>query len=168
MSARPFLILLVSGLLLLSGSAQGEEEKPVVIEDGRKVSLEYTLKLEDGSTADTNVGGEPLVYQQGSGQILPALEQELRGLKTDDHKKVTLSAEQGYGVVNPEAVVKVPVDDIPDGAREVGARLVAEGPEGSQRLVRVREVHDTEIVLDLNHPLAGQKLHFDVRVLGVE
>jgi FKBP-type peptidyl-prolyl cis-trans isomerase len=68
-----------------------------VVKDGSTVSIEYTLKLDDGSTADTNVGGEPLVYVQGEQQILPALEDKLAGMKADESRTVVLSPEEGYG-----------------------------------------------------------------------
>lgn len=139
-----------------------------MIEDGRTISIEYTLKLEDGSTADSNVGRDPLVYQQGEGQILPALEQSLAGLHVDDTKSVELSPEQGYGVSDPNAFQTVPLDAIPEDARTAGAQLISESPDGRRQIVRVHEVRDSQIVLDLNHPLAGQTLHFDIRVIGIE
>jgi len=139
-----------------------------VIEDGRLVSIEYTLTLDDGSTADTNVGEEPLVYTQGEGEILDALEEALAGLAVDDEKQVRIAAEQGYGPVDPDAFDQVALDDIPEDAREVGATLVAEDSEGNQRSVRVHEVRADGVVLDLNHPLAGQTLHFAVRIVAIE
>ncbi|MEQ8765783.1 MAG: peptidylprolyl isomerase [Planctomycetota bacterium] len=139
-----------------------------MIQEGSKVSLEYTLKLDDGTTADTNVGGEPLKYQHGAGEILPALEEKLAGLGTDETKTVTLPPEHGYGPVDPSAFQEVAPDVIPEEARQVDARLVAQDASGAQRPVRVDQVHDDKIVLDLNHPLAGRTLHFEVKILAVE
>ncbi len=139
-----------------------------MIQQGSKVSIEYTLKLEDGSTADTNVGGNPLTYEQGKGEILPALENELLGLKPEDTKQVELAPESGYGAVNPEAFQRVPVTMVPEDARRKGAQLVAQAPDGAQMMVRVDRIEDSEAVLDLNHPLAGRTLHFDVRIVAVE
>jgi FKBP-type peptidyl-prolyl cis-trans isomerase 2 len=162
-------LLALSGLaLLLSTAARAQEEESRVIEDGRTVSIEYTLKLDDGSTADSNVGGEALVYQQGQGQLLPALEESLVGLQADDTKSVKLSPEQGYGTRDPDALQTVPLEAIPEDARQAGAQLVSQSPEGERRIVRVHEVRETEVVLDFNHPLADQTLHFDIRILGVE
>jgi FKBP-type peptidyl-prolyl cis-trans isomerase SlyD len=145
-----------------------QEGQPMVVEKGRTVSIEYTLKLDDGSTADSNVGGEPLRFVQGEGRILPSLENALDGLKVNDTKKVTLTAEQGYGPVDPNRTQTVPVAKIPEQARQVGATLVASNGQGQQIPVRVKEVKPDEIVLDLNHPLAGQTLHFDVKVLAIQ
>lgn len=139
-----------------------------MIKDGASVSIEYTLKLDDGSVADSNVGQEPLAYEQGKRQILPALEDELVGLAVGDQKNVTLSPEQGYGPVNPEAYQEVPLEVIPEDAREVGTQLVSTDGAGNRRVVRVHEVREEAVVLDLNHPLAGQTLHYDIRVIGIE
>lgn len=139
-----------------------------MIAEGSTVSIEYTLTLDDGSTVDSNVGEEPLIYEQGSGEILPALEQALLGLQVDDVRRVTLSPEQGYGSIDPEAFDVIPLDAIPENVREVGTQLVAEDPEGGRRPVRIHEVRAAEIVIDLNHPLAGQTLHFQVRILAVQ
>jgi FKBP-type peptidyl-prolyl cis-trans isomerase 2 len=165
----PRIVPLCLGLvLLLTSPVRGEEEEAGVIENGRTVSIEYTLTLDDGSVADSNVGAEPLVYQQGEQQILPALETSLLGLAVNDSKQVALTAEQAYGPVIPEAVQSVPLDAIPEDARHAGATLVSQSPEGQRRIVRVRDVSESEIVLDLNHPLAGQALNFDVRVIAIE
>lgn len=139
-----------------------------MIEDGRLVSIEYTLKLDNGKTADTNVEAEPLVYRQGESQILTALEKSLAGLAVGDTKQVTLSPEEGYGPMDPAAFETVGADLIPEDARHAGAQLVAQSPDGDRRLVRVHEMRGEEIVLDLNHPLAGETLHFDVRILTIE
>ena len=144
-----------------------KEDRPMVVQDGRTVSIEYTLKLDDGSTADSNVGKQPLSYVQGEGQILPSLEDALEGMGVNDSRKVTLSAEEGYGTVDPERRQTVDPEQIPENAREVGAQLIASDGQGQRLPVRVHEVRDDAIVIDLNHPLAGQRLHFDVKVIGI-
>lgn len=141
---------------------------PKVVSDGAKVSIEYTLKLDDGTTADTNLGREPLVYEQGKGQVLPALEKQLAGMKVNDSRKVTLSPEEGYGAVNPEAFHTVPASQVPEEARKPGVVLIAEDGSGHRQQVRVHEVKGDEIVMDMNHPLAGKRLHFDVKVVGIQ
>lgn len=139
-----------------------------MIEEGSKVSIEYTLTLDDGSTADTNVGGEPLVYNQGQQEILPALEEALAGLEAGDTKKVVLTAEEGYGLVDPDGFQDVEPDLVPEDARTVGTMLVASDPEGNQQAIRVHEVGDDKIVLDFNHPLAGEALTFDIKIVEIE
>lgn len=139
-----------------------------MIENGKTVSLEYTLTLEDGSVADSNVGNEPLRYEHGKGQILPALEAELAGLDVNDTKQVTLPPEKGYGLHDPEAMQTVKQEQIPEDARKVGSLLVARDNHGNELQVKVKEVGDEDIVLDLNHPLAGETLKFDVKVVGID
>jgi FKBP-type peptidyl-prolyl cis-trans isomerase 2 len=159
--------LVALALLAAPVPAAAEDEKKMIA-DGSKVSIEYTLKLDDGSTADTNVGGDPLVYEQGKGQILPALEKELAGLSVDDTKKVNLSAKDGYGEVDPAAIQRVPASAIPEEARKAGAQLLAQDPAGQQRPVRVQAVEGDQVVVDMNHPLAGKALHFDVKILAIQ
>ena len=139
-----------------------------MIEEGSKVSIEYTLTLNDGSTADTNVGGEPLVYNQGQQEILPALEEALVGLEAGDTKKVVLTAEEGYGLVDPDGFQDVEPDLVPEDARTVGTMLVASDPEGNQQPIRVHEIGEDKIVLDFNHPLAGEALTFDIKIVEIE
>ena len=147
--------------------AQAQEDD-TVIQDGSTVSIEYTLKLADGSTADTNVGGEPLVYVQGEKQILPALEEKLLGMKAEETREVTLEPEEGYGPVQPEGIQTVPLDIIPEDARHEGARLVGQGAQGEPIHAMVKEVKEDSAVVDLNHPLAGEVLHFEIKVVKVE
>jgi len=164
-------VRLTAGLLVgiaSSAPAVSAEEEKKVVKAGNTVSIEYTLTLDDGSTADSNVGGEALVYEQGAEQILPALEAALVGLSVGDTKTVDLTAEQGYGPVHPEGFHTVPLEQIPEEARSAGAQLVSVDEQGNQRPVRVHEVREEEIVVDLNHPLAGQALHFDVKILAIE
>ena len=162
------------GFAIFAPPVVGEEGAPeakpetAVVKDGSTVSIEYTLTLDGGEIADTNVGRDPLTYEQGEGQLLPALEAEIAGLGVGATKEVDLSAEQGYGPVRDELYDTVEASQIPEEARSVGAVLVAQAANGQQRQVRVHEVKGDEIVLDLNHPLAGKDLHFAIKVLAVD
>ena len=136
-----------------------------MIQSGSKVSIEYTLTLDDGSKVDSNVGGEPLVYTQGEGQIIRGLESEMEGMATGDEKKVRVEAKDGYGEVDPEALREIDAEQVPEDARQVGAMLMAQG-HGAP--IRVAEIRGEKIVLDFNHPLAGKDLNFAVKVLTVD
>ena len=162
-------------LLLLATAATSAraEDAPAakeknVVEAGSGVSLEYTLTLEDGTKVDSNVGGEPLNFQQGSQQIIPGLDAALIGMKTGESKTVTVPPETGYGLVNPDAFTSVPLTDLPEDARTAGAELVAQDPSGNMQRLRVDRVEGENAVLDFNHPLAGKTLIFDVKILGVK
>jgi len=153
---------------IATSASWAQEEEKTVIENGKSVSVEYTLKLDDGTTVDTNIGEDPLTYTHGNNEILPALEEALLGQAVGDTKTVQLSADEGYGTINPEAYQEVPLDTVPEDARNVGTMLVATSPEGEQQPIRVHEIKEETIVLDFNHPLAGQALSFDVTILAID
>jgi FKBP-type peptidyl-prolyl cis-trans isomerase 2 len=139
-----------------------------VVEKGSKVSVEYTLSLEGGQVVDTNVGKKPLTYEQGAGKMLPGFEAQVNGLKPGATKEFDLAPEQAYGPVRKELYQTVDAKQIPEEARKVGTKLMAHAENGQQRQVEVREVNGDKIVLDLNNPLAGKKLHFAVKIVSVE
>ena len=160
---------LLLGVAFQNASAQDAATGgSTVVEDGKTIGIEYTLTLDDGSVADTSVGREDLTYTQGSGQILPALEQALEGKALGDEVNVKIGAADGYGTVNPELRRAVSPDQIPEEARSPGQMLVGQGPDGQPIQVRVHEVNDDNIVLDFNHPLAGEDLTFDVTIKSIE
>src|SRR4030067_864206 len=142
----------------------GKGERVMTISGGKEVSIEYTLKLEDQSVVDTNVGGEPLVYVQGSHQIILGLEKAVEGMKTGENKQITVKPEEGYGKVEAEALVEVDKKQVPPDAQKVGARLQGQNEQGQVFIARVLEVRDEKILLDFNHPLAGKMLYFDIKV----
>jgi FKBP-type peptidyl-prolyl cis-trans isomerase SlyD len=155
----------------LATSAQGELQEggsPMTVSDGKTISMEYTLTLENKEVLDSNVGGEPLSFTQGSHEIIPGLETALVGMKAGESKQVTVAPEQAYGEVNPQAIQEVPIDQIPPDARKVGVQL--QGKDGQGRMVtpKVTEVKEQVVVLDFNHPLAGKTLYFDVKILDVK
>jgi FKBP-type peptidyl-prolyl cis-trans isomerase SlyD len=155
-------------LLVLLAAASAVAQPKAVIEKGSSVKIEYTLKDDKGAVLDTNAGKDVLAFTQGAQQIIPGLDKALLGMKAGDSKKVTVKPEEAYGVVDPKAEAEVPKDALPKGADVVGTRLLARGQDGQPRPVTVKTVKDTTVVLDLNHPLAGKTLFFDVKVVSVE
>ena len=142
--------------------------KAMTVTAGKEVSIEYTLTLDDKTVVDTNVGGEPFTFVQGNQQIIPGLEKEMEGLKVGDNKQVTVQPEDGYGVVNKEAFLEVDKGQLPPEALHEGAQIQGQTPEGQPMRGQVKEVKETTVVLDFNHPLAGKTLFFDVKVLGIK
>jgi FKBP-type peptidyl-prolyl cis-trans isomerase 2 len=169
---RLAILAAAAGLVLLPSLGARSEEAAAVqtarVADGKKVSIEYTLVLDDGKQADSNVGEPPLVYQHGASQVLPALEKELAGLAVGDTKHVTISPKDAYGDVDPTRVKQVAIDEIPEAARKVDAVLVGVDAEGRQMPVRVQKIDGEKATLDLNHPLAGRTLTFDVKIIAIE
>ena len=135
---------------------------------GREVSLEYTLRLEDKKVVDTNVGGDPLTYTHGKKQLIPGLESKLEGMTVGEEKHVTVPPKEGYGELDPKAFQEVPKTAVPQDALKVGTVLQGRDPNGRVVRPRVSEVKDDTVILDFNHPLAGQTLYFDVKVLDIK
>jgi FKBP-type peptidyl-prolyl cis-trans isomerase SlyD len=134
---------------------------------GKVVSVNYTLTGDDGGVLDSSSGEEPLVYLHGYDGLLPGLEKGLEGLEPGQRSEVHLKAEDAYGAYDPEAVIEATRDQFPeDLVLEPGLEVAARSDEGTMTF-RVLEVREDRAVLDGNHPLAGQNLHFDVEVLEV-
>jgi FKBP-type peptidyl-prolyl cis-trans isomerase 2 len=165
--AVPALVLaLLPGLA--AGAEEEREEGKNVIQQGSTIGIEYTLKLDDGQVVDTNVGGDALVFEQGAGNILPAVDAAVVGMEVGSEKELTIPPEEAYGPVQQELFQTVPLEDVPENARQEGTPLLARDAQGNERPLRVHEVHEETIVLDLNHPLAGETLHFEIKVVSVE
>ncbi len=159
-------------MCLAAGGVRAEESEKkgdnTVIEAGSTVGIEYTLSLEDGAKVDSNVGGEMLRFEQGSGGIIPGLDKELPGMEVGESKQVTVTPEEGYGPVNPAAFNEVPVSELPEDAREVGTDLMSRDAEGRTHRLRVHKIEGETATLDFNHPLAGKTLIFDVKILEIQ
>jgi FKBP-type peptidyl-prolyl cis-trans isomerase 2 len=142
--------------------------KSMAIENGKKVAFHYTLTV-DGQLVQTTEGQEPLAYTHGSGEIIPGLSSELEGLQEGDRKTVQVAAEHAYGNVNPDAFKEIDRSSLPEDMEpQIGMVLQARSPDGREVLVRISDVREDAIVIDLNHPLAGKDLKFDIKVVSVE
>ncbi len=133
------------------------------------VSFHYTLKNSGGEVIDTSSGGEALSYLHGHGQIVPGLEQALLGKAAGSESfTVVVSPEEGYGVKRPELVISVPKEqwNLPE---TVGVNDVVElqSSDGHTIPARIISLSDEGVVLDANHPLAGEALHFEVSLTEV-
>jgi FKBP-type peptidyl-prolyl cis-trans isomerase SlyD len=158
------LALLWSSSIVCAQAGKGE----TMVKDGATVSLEYTLSGEDGKVIESNKGKEPLRYVDGRSQIIPGLEKALEGMKPGTEKKVTVKPEDAYGPVDPNAYREVPKENVPADSLKEGMALFAKNAEGEMFPVRVKEVKDKTVVIDMNHPLAGKTLVFDVKILDVQ
>lgn len=138
-----------------------------MIRQGQKVSLEYTVFLDDGTQVDTNVGEDPLIFVLGSNQLFPALENALLTLNVGDTKQVVLKAEEAYGPVIPDAFREVELETLPSTYRYEGAVLGVQDPNGGVYPIRVHAIKEQKAVLDFNHPLAGRSLRFHVKIVDV-
>jgi FKBP-type peptidyl-prolyl cis-trans isomerase SlyD len=140
----------------------------MTISSRKKVSIEYTLTLENKEVADTNIGKEPLTFEQGSHQIISGLEKAIEGMKAGESRKITIEPEDAYGPVVKEAIIEVNKDRMPQNSWKINGQVQAKGP-GEQVLVgRVTEIKGDKAVVDFNHPMAGKTLFFDVKVLTIQ
>jgi FKBP-type peptidyl-prolyl cis-trans isomerase SlyD len=139
---------------------------PVQVAPQKVVSIEYTLTDPAGRVLDTSVGRQPLTYLHGAGNIVPGLEKALVGMSAGDPVDVTVSPEEGYGVYDERLIQKVQVRKLPDRKAQVGMRFQLETKTGP-RMFFVKAVRGDYATMDGNHPLAGQTLHFKVKVLDV-
>ena len=134
------------------------------VQDGQVVSMDYTL-LVDGEVLDTSSGHEPLEFLQGSGNIIPGLEQELYGMAVGESKKVIVQPEEGYGILDPDAFVDVPREQFPSNIPlEVGIEIQVTDQGGNPMNARIDSVETDTVKLDFNHPLAGKELSFAVKI----
>jgi FKBP-type peptidyl-prolyl cis-trans isomerase SlyD len=140
------------------------------IEPNARVVLDYTLRGTDDDVIDASdsEGGEPIIYVHGYGMLVPGLERALTGLAVGDERDVIVSPEEGFGERDEELVLEIDRSEVPrPDAVTVGDELVAESPQGDEAVMRVVEVTEDAVVLDGNHPLAGETLRYSVIVREV-
>lgn len=139
------------------------------IADDMVVGIAYTLRLDDDEIIDFSEEGSPLEYLHGYGEIIPGLEQALEGLTVGDKKEVAIEPEDAYGEYDDEAFQLVPLDVFPEDLElEEGMELHMRDSQTDQVVQAfVAEVQDEAVLLDLNHPLAGEKLFFSVEVVSL-
>jgi FKBP-type peptidyl-prolyl cis-trans isomerase SlyD len=139
----------------------------LTVDENKVVTFEYTLKNDSGEVLDSSAKTAPLEYLHGSGNIIPGLEAELEGKKVGDKFEASIEAEDAYGLRFEELVQKIERDKLSHlPSIEVGMQLQAYDEDGMQ-ILTVVEVTENEVTLDGNHPLAGEKLHFDVEIIDI-
>jgi FKBP-type peptidyl-prolyl cis-trans isomerase SlyD len=130
----------------------------------RHLTFHYTLRNRAGRVLDTSRGAEPLACVEGAGQIIEGLEMVLRSMVAGDQRKVVVPPEKGYGLREDAMVQKVPRDRLPVDDLKVGDQFQT-GPDRQAPVVTVVAIEDDGVVLDANHPLAGEELHFEVELV---
>jgi FKBP-type peptidyl-prolyl cis-trans isomerase SlyD len=141
---------------------------PMLIAANKAVSIDYTLTNDVGEVIDSSAGGAPLVYLHGAGNIIPGLEKALEGKQPQDEVDVTIEPEDAYGEYSAEMVSTLNrsmfegVDEL-----EVGMQFHASAPDGQMQIVTIRDLDGDDVTVDGNHPLAGQRLNFKVKVVNV-
>ena len=132
------------------------------------VAFDYILTLDSGEEIDKSPAGQPLGFITGAGQIIPGLEKEMMGMSTGDSVKISVEPEDGYGLVNPALFQEVKREQFPaDIEIAPGMTFQSQGPNGPM-IINVSEIKDADtVIIDLNHPMAGKRLHFDINIADV-
>lgn len=142
---------------------------------GDRVKVHYTGKLDDGSIFDSSECGDsdcgcsgPLEFTVGEGEVIPGFDQAVEGMSIDETRSVHISVDQAYGERMEEMVAQVPRGELPaDMVPEVGQQLEVTQEDGNIFQVVITEVTDDQVTIDANHPLAGQNLNFDIRLVAI-
>ena len=144
-------------------------DAPNTVTDGVVVSMDYTLRLDDGQVVDTSEGREPLAFVQGQNQIIPGLENALYGMAVGEEKTVDVAPKDGYGEINPDAYQDVPPSAFPsEMTLTVGESLNLQHQSTGQIVqAHISKIEPGNVRLDFNHPLAGENLHFHVKIAGL-
>ncbi len=141
--------------------------EPIKVDDGQVISMHYTLHV-DGQVVDSSEGGEPLQFIQGMGHIIPGLEHQLYDMKIGESKQVIVAPKDGYGEMDAEAFMDVPRGSFPPNVPlTVGTELELRDQEDRPVYARIESVGDADVRLNMNHPLAGKELHFDVTIADI-
>lgn len=136
---------------------------------GSQVKVHYTGRLDDGSVFDSSEGREPLAFQLGKGQVVPGFEKAVTGMQIGEKKTVTFPSDEAYGPRVEQLVFTVPKENLPEGYQPAAGEMMRlETRDGRQMDAMVTEATEDSVKLDGNHPLAGQDLTFDIKLVAVE
>lgn len=139
------------------------------VKENDTVKVHYTGKLTNGQVFDSSLEREPLEITVGEGKLIPGFENALLNMQVNEKKTVEIVKEEAYGDILQELFHQITKDQLPqDIAPEVGMGLASKAPDGTEHQFRVVEVKDDYIVVDGNHPLAGQDLVFDLEVVEIK
>ncbi len=137
------------------------------VQKGDRVRVHYTGRLKDGKVFDSSKGREPLEFEVGAGMMIAGFDRAVHGMNVGEQKTVEIPSAEAYGERREEMVIDVPRQQVPAGINpEVGQQLALNNG-GQQVPVVIKEVTEEKVVLDANHPLAGEDLIFDIELVEV-
>lgn len=151
-----------------AGGNKATNNEDMVIDENAVVSMSYILENADGELLDSSQGQLPLVYMHNTNALLIGLERELTGKRKGDAIDVVLYPEDAYGYAKEELLQTLPKERFEGIALTLGMRVKASNTKnGETELMTVTEINDDTVVVDSNHPLAGQILHFNIAIVDV-
>ena len=138
------------------------------VKSGDKVKVHYHGKLRNGETFDSSQGREPLEFTVGGGQVIKGFDNGVMGMQVGDKRTVEIEVTDAYGEKNEDMLVEFPKEQFPpDMKPEVGMQLMMNNGQGQSFPVVVKEVREDNVLLDANHPLAGEDLIFDIELVEI-
>ncbi|MCF8029066.1 MAG: peptidylprolyl isomerase [Desulfobacteraceae bacterium] len=138
------------------------------VESGKFVTVNYKGTLESGEVFDSSEGGQPMEVKVGSGQVIQGFENALMGMALNEEKSFTLEPDEAYGHRDENQLHTFSSQEVPPEMNpQVGDVIGLQTPDGQQIPAKVAEADEEKVVVDLNHPLAGEKLNFEIQVVGI-
>jgi peptidylprolyl isomerase len=169
------ILSLMTGLFLISGCGAKDDtpavkgEPDYLVQQGDKVKVGYKGTLDDGTVFDQSGEGDSLAFTVGTGQLIPGFDQGVIGMKVNEMKTVIIPPEEAYGMPNPAMVRAFAKSFFPEDMEiEVGQMMQLQDQMGRPHQVKVTEIMEDSINLDMNHFLAGKTLTFEIRMLAIE
>ena len=136
---------------------------------GDTVAIEFTVKTDDGRVVGNTEESGPQVVTLGGQEIFPQIEQALNGMEVGGQESVKIESDNAFGPRREEMVIDVPRENLPaEPAPQPGMQLSAQGQDGQPIQLTITEVHDKSVKADGNHPLAGEDLTFDVKLIEIK
>lgn len=133
------------------------------------IKVHYTGKLSDGRVFDSSVEREPLEFTLGQGQLIPGFENGVIDMGIKEKKTVNIPFAEAYGERREDMVHEVPKNQLPPEIKpEVGMALMSQTPDGQEMRLTIADVKDESVIVDANHPLAGEDLTFEIELLEIK
>ena len=138
------------------------------VKNGDTVKVHYTGRLTDGTTFDSSAGRDPLEFEVGSGMVIAGFDNGVMGMTIGDKRTIQIPVAEAYGPKNPDMIVEFPASEFPEDMElEVGQQLNMTNAEGHVITVVITEIGAETVMLDANHPLAGEDLTFDIELVEI-
>lgn len=138
------------------------------VREGDKVRVHYKGTLEDGTVFDSSEGGEPLEFEVGTGKIIEGLEKGIMGMEEGEERQLSVPPEKAYGPHRDDMVGKLPAEQTANLDVQPGSEIQVQTKQGEVIKARVIQVVEDGVIVDTNHPLAGETLNFEVKLIGLE